>query len=152
MTLTILTGHRIVEYAYHCFQIESDFYICPIEADDSFLEAGFLMNHSCSPNCGVRGQLTFVAMHDIKKGEEVTYDYAMTDMKTRREKSWDEMECACKSEVCRKVVTGDDWKIPELQRRYKGYFSDYLEKKIENSNKRRETNGLPFLIRANEKI
>ncbi|KKT57180.1 MAG: hypothetical protein UW81_C0005G0017 [Candidatus Giovannonibacteria bacterium GW2011_GWC2_44_9] len=25
---------------------------------------------------------------------------------------------------------GEDWKIPELQEKYKGYFSEYLQKKL----------------------
>ena len=36
-------------------------------------------NHSCNPNCGLRGEITFVAMRDIKKDEELTTDYAFID-------------------------------------------------------------------------
>jgi hypothetical protein len=28
-------------------------------------------------------------------------------------------------------VSGEDWKLPELQQRYRGYFSLYIENKIE---------------------
>jgi hypothetical protein len=28
---------------------------------------------------------------------------------------------------CRKLITGDDWRLPDLQRKYAGYFSRYIE-------------------------
>ncbi|PYL08466.1 MAG: hypothetical protein DME34_04600 [Verrucomicrobia bacterium] len=31
---------------------------------------------------------------------------------------------------CRKVLTGKDWQRSELQKRYAGYFSAYLKRKI----------------------
>jgi hypothetical protein len=31
---------------------------------------------------------------------------------------------------CRKILTGKDWQLPELQKRYAGYFSAYLARKI----------------------
>ena len=48
-------------------QIEDDLYIAPRTAAE--VEASILcLNHSCRPNVGVRGQITFVAMHDIAAG------------------------------------------------------------------------------------
>ena len=39
------------------------------------------VNHSCSPNCGVKvnstGACDFVARRSIADGEEITFDYAM---------------------------------------------------------------------------
>ena len=32
--------------------------------------------------------------------------------------------------TCRKIITDDDWKIIELQKKYRGYFSKYLQKRI----------------------
>ncbi|MDB5264591.1 MAG: protein-lysine N-methyltransferase [Parcubacteria group bacterium] len=37
------------------------------------------MNHSCNPNMGIKGRVTFVALRNIKKGEEVTIDYSITE-------------------------------------------------------------------------
>jgi len=28
------------------------------------------------------------------------------------------------------VITGSDWRVPELQRRYAGYFSRYIEERF----------------------
>jgi len=105
-------------------QIEDGLYIAPRSADE--VEDNILcLNHSCDPNVGVRGQITFVAMRDIPKGAELTMDYAMIDGDPA-----ERMDCACGARECRKVVTGDDWRRPELQRRYAGFFSRYLADRI----------------------
>ena len=31
---------------------------------------------------------------------------------------------------CRGLITGGDWKRPELQERYAGFFSSYITRKI----------------------
>lgn len=82
-------------------------------------------NHSCNPNCGLRGEVTFVAMRDIEKDEELTTDYAFID---NEEYTFD---CTCGSENCRKKVTGFDWKIKELQDKYYPYIAQYLKDKID---------------------
>jgi hypothetical protein len=66
-----------------------------------------------------------VAMRDIAIGEELTFDYAMSDGG-----DYDEFDCLCESNDCRGVVTGRDWRLPELQTRYAGWFSPYLARKI----------------------
>jgi uncharacterized protein len=106
--------------------IDDDYYIGSRNKEE---ETGIklFVNHSCEPNCGLRGEITFVAMEDIQKGQELTCDYAMIDN--------DEYEfaCNCGTASCRKKVTGSDWKIKEIQNRYLDYFARYLIDKI-NSN------------------
>jgi len=63
-------------------------------------------------------------MRDIEPGEELTFDYAMT------ESTQYSLKCECGAKNCRKLVTGDDWKILKLQKKYCGYFSNYLQEKI----------------------
>lgn len=105
-------------------QIEDDLYIAPGSADE--VEASILcLNHSCSPNVGVLGQITFVVTRDIALDSELTIDYAMIDGDPS-----ERMQCACGTSHCRGSITGDDWRLPELQRRYAGYFSRYLEDRI----------------------
>jgi SET domain-containing protein len=89
------------------------------------LEPADCMNHSCNPNAGFSGQIGLVAMRDIEAGEEVCIDYAMCDSEP-----YDEFECGCGAENCRGFISGDDWKIPALQARYDGYFSAYLQRRI----------------------
>jgi len=84
------------------------------------------VNHSCDPNAGVQGQITLVALRDIEPGEEICFDYAMSDGST-----YDEFDCQCGSSRCRGRVTGDDWRLPELRDRYRGYFSTFLEQRVD---------------------
>ena len=89
-------------------------------------EPGDSINHSCLPNCGMRNATQLIAMGPIAVGEELTYDYAMSDTS-----DYDEFECACGSDRCRRQVTGDDWRLPELQSRYQNMFSPYVQRKID---------------------
>jgi SET domain-containing protein len=104
-------------------QIDDDFYLTPTSADEVD-DMSVFINHSCDPNVGFLGQVTYVAMREIRAGEELCHDYSM-------ERSDDYfLECHCGSPLCRHQVTGDDWKLAELQSRYGQYFSIYILKKI----------------------
>ena len=103
-------------------QVGDDLFFAATEADE--METGDYLNHSCDANLGIKDSLKMVAMRDIEPGEEVAFDYAMS------ESSDFTMKCKCGSINCRGLVTGNDWKQKELQDRYKGYFSDYLQEKI----------------------
>jgi hypothetical protein len=112
-------------------QVEDDLYIAPRTAAE--VDASILcLNHSCRPNVGVRGQITFVAMRDIPAGSELTIDYAMIDGNPT-----ERMECSCGAPECRGVITGGDWRLPELRRRYAGYFSRYLQERFAGDAERR---------------
>ena len=104
-------------------QISDDLFIAPVAEEER--EGSMLYsNHSCDANLGLRGEITFVAMRDIRAGEELTHDWAMTDDDDYA------VECNCGAPKCRGTITGKDWQRPELQRRYAGYFSAYLARKI----------------------
>ena len=104
-------------------QIDDDLFIAPVTEEER--EASMLYsNHSCNPNLGMRGEITLVAMRDIRAGEELTHDWAMTDDDDYS------VECKCGAPNCRKILTGKDWQHPDLQQRYAGYFSAYLADKI----------------------
>lgn len=110
------------EYREHTVQVEEGLFLTSFVPDDP---ADFI-NHSCDPNAGMSGQIVLVAMRDIGAFEEITFDYAMTDGDP-----YDEFTCACGTPLCRGRVTGDDWRLPELWRRYEGYFSPYLQRRID---------------------
>lgn len=106
-------------------------------SDDFFIGASSLEeenavklynNHSCDPNCGMHGEITFIAIKNIKAGEELTIDYAFVDNEDYS------FECNCGSPMCRHIITGYDWKIKELQEKYYPYFAQYLKDKIDKSN------------------
>lgn len=120
----------LCNFRYDCFQIEEGFYICPADMDAGTKEGVFLMNHSCEPNCGVRGQATFVAMRDIEPDEELAYEYAMTDV-YHDGVGWENMECLCGTPSCRDIITGNDWRRKDMQEKFKGYFSHYVQKMID---------------------
>src|SRR6476660_1826912 len=104
-------------------QIDDDLFIAPVTEEERELSVLY-SNHSCDTNIGVRGEITLVAMRDIRAGEELTHDWAMTDDDDYS------LKCNCGAPDCRKILTGKDWQRPDLQRRYAGYFSVYLARKI----------------------
>ena len=104
-------------------QIDDELFIAPVTADER--EGSMLYsNHSCDAHLGVRGEITFVAVRNIRAGEELTHDWATTDDDDYS------IACKCGSPKCREILTGKDWQRPELQKRYAGYFSAYLARKI----------------------
>lgn len=118
-------------FSYLGFQVEERIYIFPVFINGLPVTDGiFKVNHSCEPNAGFRGQITLVAMRDIAVGEEVTFDYAMTDIEFTGDIAWDVTTCRCGRTQCRHTITGHDWKRPELQDRYAGYFSTHVANAI----------------------
>ncbi len=104
----------------HGWQVESDIYL--LETVESIERYA---NHSCNPNCGAYGQLGLITMREIPAGEQITFDYAMTQNVPVLFES-----CGCGAANCRGQITAEDYRLPDLQQRYKGYFSPYLERKI----------------------
>ena len=72
------------------------------------------------------GQITLAARRNIERGEEVCFDYAMSDGLI-----YDEFDCHCGAPACRGRVTGEDWRLPELWARYPGGFSPFLQRRID---------------------
>lgn len=112
----------------HSIQVEDNLFLAPVEVP----EPGDYINHSCDPNAGLLGQAGLVAMRLVMPGEEVCYDYAMSDGCP-----YDEFECSCRNDECRGRITGNDWMLASLQERYAGFFSPYLQRRI-NAMKARE--------------
>ena len=104
-----------------CIQVEDRHFLVPRPIGE-----GDYVNHSCNPNAGLSGQIGLVAMRDIKIGEEVCFDYAMSDTMP-----YDEFECGCGSSNCRGKISGNDWQKPVLQKRYAGFFAPHVQRKID---------------------
>lgn len=104
-------------------QVADDLYLAPLTADE-FEGVMMFLNHSCEPNVGIQGQIVFVAMRDVEAGEELTLDYATIDHDAGP------MACRCGATACRGVVSGEDWRNPDLQRKYDGYFAWHLQQRI----------------------
>jgi len=86
---------------------------------------GYYLNHSCDPNV-----LNFIARRDIAAGEEITTDYAYCEASTHLNLE----PCLCGTSICRGRVTGSDWQRADLQQRYRGYFTPYIERLIQEMN------------------
>ncbi len=108
------------EIRTHALQIDDDLFIA---GELPFDDADFV-NHSCDPNCGIVGSILLVTMRDVAAGEELCFDYAMTDTD-----DYDEFACSCGAASCRGTVTGADWKEPELRDRYHGWTSAYISRR-----------------------
>jgi SET domain-containing protein len=117
----------------YTMQIEERFILGPLQNATEPDETDFF-NHSCEPNSGFKGQMFLVAMRDIKKNEEITFDYAMVVSESVGCDFVFEMECKCGSSNCRKKITENDWKLPEIQKKYYGFFSQYLQEKLSFGN------------------
>jgi SET domain-containing protein len=110
-------------------QIGDDLFIAPVNGQERELSMLY-SNHSCDANLGMRGEITFVAVRNIRAGEELTHDWCVTDDDDYS------VKCNCRSSNCRGTLTGKDWQRPDLQKRYAGYFSSYLAEKIARRNLR----------------
>ena len=86
------------------------------------------LNHSCDPNIWMTHEVTFVARRDIPTSEEITADYSTWSI----DENWVMDEpCRCGRSLCRHSITGTDWKLPELQERYRGHFVPFINERIE---------------------
>ncbi|NMC36536.1 SET domain-containing protein [Candidatus Beckwithbacteria bacterium] len=95
--------------------------------EDRGSDKGYFINHSCNPNVWMLDAYTLVTNRPIKTGEELTVDYALFEADENYISTW---QCKCGSPSCRGKVTGKDWKLPKLQKKYEGHFSPLINKRI----------------------
>jgi hypothetical protein len=81
------------------------------------------LNHSCNPNIGQRGKIRFYALRDIRKGEEMTFDYSTSEAET----DWT-MKCHCGSKKCRKTITSIQFLPENIYSDYLPYIPTYFQK------------------------
>jgi len=110
-------GKLIMQWDYELFSIED-------RGDDQ----GYFTNHSCDSNLWLNGADTLIAKRDIYPNEEITADYALWEADEDFVSSWN---CNCGPSVCRKKITGKDWRLPEVQKRYLNHFSPLINKRIQ---------------------
>ena len=108
------------KYRTHSLQIDDHLFIV---SELPFDDADYV-NHSCDPNCGIVGSVLLVTMRGVEAGEELCFDYAMTDTD-----DYDEFECSCGTPLCRGTITGADWQAAEMRERYRGWRSAYIERR-----------------------
>ena len=104
--MTFAETLELKEKESHAMQVGPDQYIL---CDIPFLYS----NHSCDPNCGITPELEMNALRNIRKGEELLWDYSTSML----ERHWT-MKCNCGTAVCRGIIKDFDL-IPEaLQQKY----------------------------------
>ena len=74
-----------------------------------------LINHSCNPNCEVEGKglkLWITAIKDIKKGEELSYDYGFG-----YDEDYKQFVCRCGAKNCVGYIVreGSRWRIKKAR-------------------------------------
>jgi hypothetical protein len=136
----ISEGEKIVVWSGECYTDRKGAKLAQSEGkgtmqwdDDIFsvetevMEDIYRVNHSCNPNVWMSDAFTVVARRDIPVGEEIVIDYSLMLFNILTTSI---MDCNCGSDICRRKITDQDWKDPELQERYKGHFSPWLNKMI----------------------
>ena len=125
---TVVVGRKVEilpERTMHSLQMDFDLHV---ELD----EPGRLINHSCSPNTGVRnnklGGYDFVALVDIPTGTEITWDYETTEYI-----SIAIPECFCGSPNCRRQTRGFEFLPLEIKQKHGEFIADYLKINIPES-------------------
>lgn len=108
-------------YMHYCYQCDEGHMICE-DGDEKY------MNHSCDPNTYWLDDDTMIASRDILPGEEITYDYATTEITVPFQ-----MECNCGSENCRGIITTSDYLIPEWQARFGQHLPKHVLRAIEHA-------------------
>lgn len=81
------------------------------------------LNHSCDPNMGLKGEVRFHALKDIKIGDELTFDYSTAEEAT----DWS-MKCLCGSSNCRKTITSIQFLPQTVYLDYLPYIPTYFQK------------------------
>ena len=77
-----------------------------------------LINHTCNPNCEVAGKglkLWIFALRDIKKGEELSYDYGFGF-----DEDFKQFPCRCRAKNCCGYIVreGSRWRIKNKKEKY----------------------------------
>jgi uncharacterized protein len=83
---------------------------------------GWYINHSCNPNSGIKNSVEIVAMKNISKNEEVTFDYSTSES----ENGW-YLICGCANKNCRRIIRSYRFLSTELKLKYRDFISEYLK-------------------------
>lgn len=102
----------------------------PPDLDFNHLPISWYFNHSCEGNLGFDANGDFVALKNIRKGEELTYDYGLAESNPKFK-----MKCSCGVKTCRKLITGNDWKKPEYQKKNYNHLIPILREFIAEDSK-----------------
>ena len=106
-------------------------------------EFSILFNHSCGANAGIANEVNLIALIDIARGTEITFDYSMT-LRASVLTAFRKMPCGCGAPSCRKTI-GDIGTVPDEQvERYlqAGALQDFIIDSLKAE--REDPSGLPL--------
>jgi hypothetical protein len=107
------------------FQVADDLFLGP--RDESDIGVGERINHSCAPTVGFSGAIALVTLRDIAQGESITLDYATC---VASDDDAFLMECRCGAPSCRGTITGQDWKLSDIQERLLPFYQPFIQAKV----------------------
>jgi len=115
----------------YILQIDDELFQIPFWK--GYNEPADFVNHSCEPNAGFKNSsISLVAMRDILAGEEITFDYAMSECIVGLKGN--EFDCDCGTSACRGRFSGDDWRLyPNLWEKYGDYFAPHIRVKVQEA-------------------
>ena len=115
------------------FDNEKDIYLFNLnnrhDLDGDFkFNTARLINHSCNPNCEVIGKglkLWISAIRDIRKGEELNYDYGFS-----YDKNYKQFPCKCGGKNCVGYIvrSGSRWRINKKFNKQTTSVSNFFQK------------------------
>jgi len=114
------------ELGDYSLQIDHELFLSPRSPADYHTMVVHI-DHSCEANVGFSGNVVYVALRDIAAGEELCHDYALARTKPYR------LDCECGTPACRGTITESDWRLPEVQDRYRGYFMPHVQELIDST-------------------
>ena len=100
--------------------------------DSKNYHADDFINHSCDPNTGLDlKNMNFVALRNIKKGEDINWNYLTTEYDLVRDNL--DFECKCGSKNCLKHIRGFKYLTKKQKEKLNPFLSPFLKKKLLNN-------------------
>lgn len=99
-----------------------------IEINDGLIQ---YLNHSCDPNLGIKGRVTFVALRNIKKDEELNFDYSITE----EDLNWEMKNLEPKTTKNYRPIIKSIQSLPfNIYKKYLPYIPGYFKRVYEKDN------------------
>lgn len=101
-----------------------------IDMQDPYMRA----NHSCDPNAAIMGFNELTALKDIQVGQEIAYDYSLTEWQD--EKFWGTHDwsftCKCATSLCRGKIDNFYLLPLAIQKKHidQGHVRDFIVEKF----------------------
>lgn len=111
------TSEKLKVYSY---MVGIDTYASTVDPES---DPSWFFNHHCDGNCHYNGDRQVVARRRIFPGEEVHYDYALTETEASFHAG---MHCKCGAATCRGILRFDDYRHTEFWSKFKGHTTRHI--------------------------